>query len=106
MSKSVVVNFVANALWQLHRFLQLCLRHRGKLVELLPPHSSHSAKWSYLKAQQSKDEEGRRGKERGSPSDGGEGGHCWLEGGRMTCGGLMGLRCADVVPCGVRENKL
>lgn len=103
MSKSVVVNFVANALWQLHRFLQLCLRHRGKLVELLPPHSSHSAKWSYLKAQQSKDEEGRREKERGSgwgsPSDGGEGGHCWL-------GGLMGLRCADVVPCGVRVNKL
>lgn len=44
MSESVVVNFVANALWQLHRFLQLCLRHRGKLVELLLPHSSHSAK--------------------------------------------------------------
>lgn len=29
MSESVVVNFVANALWQLHRFLQLCLRHMG-----------------------------------------------------------------------------
>lgn len=50
MSESVVVNFVANALWQLHRFLQLCLRHIGKLVELLPSHSSHSAKSGYLTA--------------------------------------------------------
>lgn len=32
MSKSVVVNFGANALWQLHRFLQLCLRRFGGLV--------------------------------------------------------------------------
>lgn len=30
MSKSVVVNFGANALWQLHRFLQLCLRRFGR----------------------------------------------------------------------------
>ena len=51
MSESVVVNFVANALWQLHRFLQLSLRHRGKLVEPLLSHSSHSAKSSYLRAQ-------------------------------------------------------
>lgn len=58
MSESVVVNFVANALWQLHRFLQLCLRHRGKRVELLSSHSSHSAKSGYLTAQQSEDEEG------------------------------------------------
>lgn len=58
MSESVVVNFVANALWQLHRFLQLCLRHRGKLVELLLSRSSHSAKSGYLTAHQSEDEEG------------------------------------------------
>lgn len=30
MSESVAVNFGANALWQLHRFLQLCLRHRAR----------------------------------------------------------------------------
>ncbi len=50
MSESVVVNFVANTLWQLHRFLQLCLRHRGKLVELLLSRCSHSAKAGYLTA--------------------------------------------------------
>lgn len=59
MSESVVVNFVANALWQLHRFLQLCLRHRRKLVEVLLSRSSHSAKSGYLTARQSWDEEGR-----------------------------------------------
>lgn len=58
MSESVVVNFVSNALWQLHRFPQLCLRHRGKLVELLLSHSSHSAKSGSLIAHQSQDEEG------------------------------------------------
>lgn len=52
MSESVVVNFVANALWQMHRFLQRCLRHRGKLVELLLSHSSHSARSSYSTARQ------------------------------------------------------
>lgn len=65
MSESVVVNFVANALWQLHRFLGLCLRHRGKLVELLLSRSSHSAQAGYLTAHQSEDEEqsGERQKE-------------------------------------------
>lgn len=58
MSESLVVNFVANALWQLHRFLQLCLRHRGKLVELLHSYSSQSAKSGYLTAEQSKNEHG------------------------------------------------
>lgn len=53
MSESVAVNFVANALWQLHRFLQLCLRHRGRQVELQLSHSSHSAESGYLTAHQS-----------------------------------------------------
>lgn len=52
MSESVVVNFVANALWQLHRFLQLSLRRIGKLVELQLSHSSHSAKSGSLTAYQ------------------------------------------------------
>ncbi len=69
MSESVVVNFVANALWQLHRFLQLCLRHRGKLVELLLSRSSQSAKAGYLTARQScADEESEEDVE----GDGGE----------------------------------
>lgn len=42
MSESVLVNFVANAPWQMRRFLQLCLRHGEKLVKLLPPPSSHT----------------------------------------------------------------
>lgn len=58
MSESVVVNFVANALWQLLRFLQLCLRHRGRLVELQLFHSSHSAKSGYLTAHWSQGEDG------------------------------------------------
>lgn len=74
ISESVVVNFVANALWQLHRFLQLCLRHGGKPVELLPSNSSHSAKAGYLTARQSRDEERERdrNRERGGSLRGGE----------------------------------
>lgn len=58
MSESLVVNFVANALWQLHRFLQLRSRHRGKIVELFHSHSSQSAKSGYLTAEQSSNEHG------------------------------------------------
>lgn len=79
MSESVVVNFVANALWQLHRFLQLCLRHSGKPVELLLSRSSHSAKSGYLTAHQSEGEEGDVEGESGGTHQQREQGQCRVE---------------------------
>lgn len=77
MSESVVVNFVANALWQLHRFLQFCLRHKGKLV--LPASQFQLRQVRSFKSSENKDE--------GNEGDGeGEAGEIHQMGKEVTAG--------------------
>lgn len=53
MSESVAVTFVANALWQVHRFPQHHLKHRGRPAKRLQARGSRSDNSGYSATGQS-----------------------------------------------------